>query len=344
LRQLGHEVVQFANGKAVEIFKDDPSVLKHYQSAVEIVMDLDLRKLPKPDAVITSMCSKGGIGRDLSYLTVQNKLGRYFDFIPTIALQDFWGGEMVTSWANKEGYPEFIVVNDEIGADIVQKAWPGYNRANIAITGFPAMDKYATYNADEASRQAMQKLNLRTDMPIVLYGGQGNLTSHALQELVTALNELGQPVQLIPHPHPRMQNDYAHEYEPWQKALESFKAGTIIDSSTCDTSSLIAASTVTVSMYSTMLVEAAVLRKQNISILYKDFGMKELRKGTTLIDEFPLASLKCTAKATDRNQLRKFLEQSFQNNLGLRENQENNFKLDGKNAQRAAEFIVSVAQ
>ena len=74
-------------------------------------------------------------------------------------------------------------------------------------------------------------------------------------------------------------------------------------------------STIIVSVFSTVLIEAAILRKQNISILYPGVGMalfQEAMGGE--LKEFPLVKVGSSAKATNRQMLCNLLEKSFNNN------------------------------
>ena len=101
--------------------------------------------------------------------------------------------------------------------------------------------------------------------------------------------------------------------------------------------SLIAASSVVLASYSTVLVEAAALRKSAIAVLYPDTA--EMYRELAGMWEFPLVSLGCCAKATNREELCYLLQSAFGGDLGLRENQEKIFRLDGQNARRVANFI-----
>lgn len=326
-----YRVLLIASGKAVELLREADQDFVAYESVEQVLVDN-----PLPEALLTSMCSKGNMGRNLVSLLRGH--------CPTVVLQDHWVGSLWTSWAGSKYQPDFICVNDEIGAKMVLNAWPWFDRRWIIVIGYPALDKYSNYDVETAAATVRAKLNIAEQTPLVFYAGQVKRAGQVLLELVEALNTIGQDVYLIARPHPRMKDEVPEELPLWQKALNNFRAGEVIlDSSSCDISSLVAASTVTTSMYSTVLVEAAALRKQNISMLYPEVGMAEFWRGSgSEIGEFPLVELGCSAKATNRQTLCNLLEKSLAGKLNLEVNQRKHFRLDGMNAERVADFISNL--
>lgn len=329
LREMGQEVLFIANGKSAELLQGKAEFVVY--DKIESL----LAENPPPKVLITSMCSGGGVGRDLVPL-LRGKT-------KVIALQDFWGARLWTDWADPKFRPDYICVNDVVGKRIVPDAWPDFGDDQIIITGYPAQDVYAGFDLKAASAKARSLLDL-PDKPIILFGGQLKKSGEALAELVTVLNEIGKDVCLIPRGHPRMKDNAPEEMPKWEQALLSFRSGTLIaDSSACDPQSLIAASDIVVSMYSTMLVEAAVLRKQNISLLYPEVGMQDFLKETGGgMKEFPLIELGCSAKATNRQKLLQYVKQALDSDLGLKPAQEQSFKVDGRNAERVVQFVRDV--
>jgi CDP-glycerol glycerophosphotransferase (TagB/SpsB family) len=281
------------------------------------------------------MCSAGGVGRDLVPL-LRGKA-------TIIALQDFWGARLWTDWADQKFRPDFICVNDLVGKSIILDAWPGFGGEQVVITGYPALDVYAGFDQEVAVAKVRSILSLPDNKPIILFGGQLQQSGEALSELVAALNEIGRNVCLIPRVHPRMKDNAPEEVPKWKEALLSFRKGHVIeDSSACDPQLLIAASDIVVSMFSSMLVEAAVLRKPNISLLYPEVGMAQWLKETGGgMKEFPLTELGCSVKAANRRKLKLALQFMLDSHFdpGLKAAQERSFKVDGQNAERVAAFI-----
>jgi len=333
LRSFGYEVLLIANGKAVELLKDGKEAYVVYDSAEKL-----LREYRSPDILVTSMCSYGGVGRDLVPL-LRGKCS-------TVALQDFWGASLVdhgeSAWGDVKYRPDYLVVNDEIGKKIVLETWPDYKNNQVLVLGYPALDKYASVNVREVSQKVRFVLGLEAKKPLVLFGGQGTLTKETLSSLVSALNIIGGDFYFIPRPHPRTKDNYPEEMTLWQKALAELKAGTAIFDffGQTDMPSLLAASDLVISTYSTILVESAMLRKPNISILYESV-MQDLRRNSGL-KEFPLVQLGCSAMAETFESLQELLKKGLSGNLELEAAQKQNFRLDGKNAERVARFIVGL--
>ena len=321
-----------ANGKAIEILGKLNELFLAYDSAEELVSDRGLPRL-----LITSMCSGGGIGRDLVPLAR--------DKVKTIALQDFWGARLWTDWADAKFIPDYICVNDEIGKQIVLDAWRAVSPAGIKVLGYPALDKYANYDSAAISAKTKTALGMIEQKPVILVGGQGAGTASMLTEIIAALNEIKKDCYVIPRPHPRTKDDFRDEMALWQTALAQLKCGTPIFDffGQTDTPSLIATADLIISTFSTILVEAAALRKPNISVLYPDNGMKQWDAAMDgKIKEFPLIELGCSAKATNRHELISFIKSAFSGSLNLRQVQERHFRLDGKNAKHIADFALSL--
>ena len=332
LRARGEEPLLFANGKAIEILKKSD---ERY-IACELRAEEVLERFGTPEVLLTSMCSQGGIGRDL----VELLAGK----VPTVALQDSWGSRLWTAWAEPDYRPDFICVNDEVGQNIVMHAWPEFPRDCVKVTGYPALDRYFDYDSAKSKQEVREKLGLKDPLSVVFFGGQIKRTGEVLSELVSALNDLDERVYFIPRQHPRMMDDAPEQTALWLEALGRFRNGVLIsDTAAFDAQSLIAASGVTVSMFSTVLVEAAVMRKQNISMLYPDSGWAEFVAETGGgMSESPIVDLGCSAKATNREELTDCLIRGLWHRLCLEDSQKRTFSADGKSAQRVANFICSL--
>lgn len=333
LMMADHTVRLFADGKAIELL----SRLGHDFFACTSVDDV-LSRYPneRPDLFLTSMCSGASVGRDL----VPHLKGT----CPIVALQVTHGAYLLTDWSESRFRPDLICVNDELGAQIVSRAWPDVFSDRIKITGYPALDKYSSYNTADVAIKTRQTLQLEPEKPIVLYCGQVARSGEVLQEIVAVLNELKRDVYFIPRQHDRMMIDAPDQLSYWQAALNDFKGGILVEgTSAVEIASLLASADVVLSMYSMALTEAAVLRKQSIAVLYPDVGMRQLLAETGGMSEFPLVSLGCTVKASSRQELTNALTSALGRGLGLETNQSRYFSIDGKNTQRVVEIIIHAA-
>ena len=129
---------------------------------------------------------------------------------------------------------------------------------------------------------------------------------------------------------------------PWQTALAKLKRGTLVVDffDQTDGSSLIAASDIVVADYSTMLCEAAMLRKPAISLWYPEVrkSWDSTMKGCVPI--FPLISMGCVLKAESREDLAQ--ESDARTLADLERAQCEHFPNMEKSAVRAANFIHSL--
>jgi len=325
------EIILIAKNVAAKMAK-----AKEIPFEIHCEADNVFEKHKLPELFITGMCSQDKVARHLvQRLRAKN--------IPSVALQDFWGSRLMKKWHPEKYRPSYICVNDQVGKNIVQRAWPEYDTQRIKIFGYPSLDKFFNYKVDK--NELRQKLGLTENWPIVLFAGQLNENENVFTELVSSLNDLGQPVYLLPRKHPRWDEATTQAAkDDWEKAIQSFNAGQLIFTENIKSiDPLILLSTVTLSIFSTVLINASVLGKQNISILYPESGMKKFLFMTDgIIDEFPLVDLNCSAKAANRGELKKMLSLSFKNKLGLEKNQKSVFRIDGKNTQRISDWLLGL--
>lgn len=331
LEHMGQQVLLVANGKATELLCGKG----HEYVVAEKAEDL-LEKYELPRVLLTSMCSGGGTGRNLvPYLRDKSII---------VAFQDIWGGQLLNDWSDPKYRPDFIVTNDEVGKRIVLEHWSDFGSEQVWTTGFPALDAYAGIDVAAVGCRARAALGLDEHTPLVFFAGQGYESAHALGEVACALDGLGLGAYLLPRPHPRTKDNFASEMVPWQQALARFKGQHVVDYfGQCTNLELIAAaaqSGVMVSMYSTMLVEAAALRGNAISVLYPDHGLRDMREYIAALKQFPLVELGCAVVTANRAELGAALKQALQPNLGLRRAQERYIRVDGQNAHRAADQLA----
>lgn len=333
LRKRGVGVLVIANGKAPELkVVQELGTYFVARSSEEV-----LATLPLPKLLITSMCSKGGVGRDL--VPFMRKRG-----IPTVAGQDQWGSYLATDWADPRFYPDMIWVGDEQGDAIVRRAWPTFG-GDIWVTGYPALDRYAMQPsppADDACANALPSGS--GDAPLVFFAGGLAGTSATLALVVRALNKTAgkRGVDFIPRQHPRMRDDARDEVDAWNSALKEFTAGSLRGDESFSIRSLLEVADVVVGTTSTVLLEAAALRKQVISVL-TPAEVERYRTATGgLMKEFPLVTLGCAEKVTNQRELERALRSALRGNLGLRAKQILRLQLDGKNAVRAADRVMAL--
>lgn len=333
LKKMGLRTLEVANGKAVEMLEGTTFLNASCPEAVVEWLN--------PDVVLTSMCSDGGIGRDLVPILRGKK--------PVVALADNWAPRLVDSWQDPRFRPNYICVNDEIGASLVVKAWPDFDKTRIKTTGFPMLDNYAGrgQNTLEARERVSKKLGLDNNWPIIVCPvGILNGASIMLREVISVLEEIDENVYFIPRCHPRMAQNAPEEVELWSKALERYsRNGLVANSSACNTPEILEAADVVISEFSTVLLEASVLRKATIAAFYLPVARKTFHdEFGGLMKEPPFMTLGLTYNPKDTGELKNAIESALSKGPANMQIQGKFIRdhVDGKNAQRVAEFVNSL--
>jgi len=325
------DVHVIANGKAHEILPMLPDPITEFEvfdSAADV-----LDAYPKPRIMVSSMCSEGGIGRDLIPLLRGQ--------CPTVVMPDSPWGRYQKEWADHSFWSDWLLVNDKRCESIAHALWHGFPGSQIQRLSWPFLDQFCGYDISAATEDVRLNLCPDNSMPIVLFVGQLNHTSKVLQEVISEINRLERRrVYLIVRLHPRMDEV---EGRACEEAMKLFSNGVLIsDSRRYKTlRPLIAAADVTVSMYSTALIEAAALRRPSIAALtepglcafYEDIGLKIKPSWPGYIYEIDNGlALSVALSCALRGDLQK----------GLRRHQDANLPVDGQNAKRVAAFLLQL--
>ncbi|MDP3965196.1 MAG: hypothetical protein Q8Q13_00145, partial [bacterium] len=306
LRKMQIKPVIFGTGKAAELLPGRMPAYTTQRRFFRVTTANDIMRLhaqlgsgsANPFAVLTSMCSEGGAGRDIIPLMRAMK-------IRTIAYQDFWGARLKTDWQDVKYRPDAICVGNRYAAELVTRAWSEYDPARVKITGFTTHDQYANYDADSAVIETTRDLHL-DDKPVVFYlieniSGAGRVT----KDLIEVMNGLGSEINLVAHYHPRMGTSVPEEIPECEKALGAFRAGRLIrtekDLPYADIQRYLAASSLVVAMWSTILVEASLFRKDALAIMYPDIGIKHFQgEMGGQMDQVPVVALRAAHQAESK--------------------------------------------
>lgn len=293
LRTANHNVLLFANGKAIELLEKTREVPYIPCTSASEVFGTYLSRM-RPDVFITSMCSGGGVGRDLVPMLA--------GVCPTIALQDYWGARLATDWADIKYRPDYICVNDTVAVRIVKKAWPDYDIDQIKITGNPSFDKFAVKPTDEERQSIRTRLGIGEDDFVVVYGGQLEHSGMMLAELIDELNTRHTGAILIPRMHPRMAVNAPEEMYWWERAISQSRVRLVSsdDFSTMDVTKI---ANVVVTMYSTLIAEAAFVGVPSIAMLYPRVMEKFRSETGGLMEQVPLVELGCCYVASSHARL-----------------------------------------
>ena len=335
------EVKIFSNGASVKLLTERGVKHTPVETAADVFRIADMFTATPPELLITDMSSDGGLGR----LLVKSVAAR------TIAIQDFWGARLNIEFKDELYWPDYILVPDAVGKELVLGSWKGYREEDVRITGWIAFDNLASMNQPALREKLRGRFELKENWPVVVFVGQIDGTAGTFEETVQALNLIGRPVYLLPRWHPRVQKDGPAEHEACLKLMGELRAGRIIDTNNVPyaefpSDEIVAASDVVTGMFSTDLAKAAQLKKEVISVLYPELGLARF-KSLTKLEKFPLVELGCAVMAQNQDELKYYLRHAIDSEsafpgLDCGPDQEKHFPCDGMSAKRAMKEIISI--
>lgn len=331
LRKSGEKVsfLTQAGSPAEQVLGEEAD--EPFQRVVSISDFITLVGSLQSQAVLMSWCAE--VGR--AAVPVLKERG-----ISTVLVEDTWWHGGVLDQLSEAERPRLVCVGTEHCRRRVLAAWHGYPAEQVQVTGWPAFDRYAGLDVPAIADEVRQELGLHEDWLVIFLGiddlpGSGQMVA----DFVECLNEIGQPVYFVPGFHPAFDRRVPEERPAVERALAQFESGVLVDRGTVETTRLVAMADIVVAMFSTILAEAACLRKQAIAVLYPDTGQRYMQAEMG-IEEFPLVSLGCAVKASNDLELAILLDQALGGGLGFEEAQRQTFRLDGQNARRVAELII----
>lgn len=332
LRGRGHEVQLIVNGWAAANVSESAWVVK--SDAVSTLIATE----GTPDLLLTSTCTTGGTGMWL--------INWLKGSCPTVALQDIWGGALVTDyWRDSRLHPDHVLVNDRVGEEILLRAWPEIEPEQIHVVGWPAMDRYAGFDVVGTRATVREALGLDSFDPVALFLGGGVTTGGTFSSVVRALNRVPGHFQLIARPHPRMYMDYAVEGAEWDAACSLFHSGRLIVDGPSSIDEAVAASDFVIGDSSTALIASSIMHIPGISVMYPELGARMYREAYRgLIPRFPLTELGCVIEVRDFPSLCRAIELAYSTgHLGLEAAQEMAWSGVGGAAKLAADAIEGIA-
>lgn len=266
---------------------------KHYQRCrtAEDVLAL----VPYPKVAVFTLCRKG-INQEVVKLLRQRSPATTIVYL----MYEWWPKE---SWHKHQ--PDIVLTNDEVSKKLVLQIWPGLDQTNIHLPGFPAL---ITPSSAEA-------VNLGTELPVITFAGQLQKTVATLGKVVEALNRLPFEVALAPRKHPAMAEVPAEE-EQWNPTLELLQPRHKIIMPEIGISDLVASSTVVLSMYSNVLLEAYFRGVPPIAVLFPELGQAQLEADAGISPlEHPLVELGAYHSAKNPDELYNHLTNACEGKL-----------------------------
>lgn len=244
----------------------------------------------KPNLMLTGLGAPINLGE--TFGLAANQLGIKLGYFI-----DVWGAE-----SRSKAVPDFICTLDQFGEQKIQAYAPYQGRMpKVYVTGSPAMDRLAKVEEP----WGILGLSLFWDDPVVLFVGQDESTTPALEGLVQALNNWGKPYVLVPRFHPKFQNR-TDLLAKWNAILAEAAGDVIQVSPEITTQQIMTVANYTVSIYSNALIEAAALGSLPVSWV-SDIGRASMRQALGGLERFPLVDYGCAVEVETPEQFQEIL-------------------------------------
>ncbi|GEM_PF-2780581 len=334
----------FASGTAANVFKEEGTAFVSCSGPGAAITNFG----GYPRVVVTSMCSE--LGRNMiGLINVSSAISPTKPL--TVAITDYWGGRLTTTWANKEFRPDYICVNDLIEKAVVQKAWKEYDVGRILVPGYPYIDAYYHYDKNAIRKTMWETFGLGS-RPVVLYVGDVELGGWELHYFVVALIFASEEVDFIARPHPNLRRDNPAEAYLWDKALQLFEHANIgklhNEMNVSPARDVLAASQIVVSRFSTMTFEAALLNVEcNLAFLLPE-GHDIFEKAVGgLLDDPPMVENGFAKKVTSAGRMGLALQDAYRrlrsDRAGFHDKgyEKGKYPFDGDCSKRVGRIILS---
>lgn len=289
----------------------------------------------RPEMILTGLGAPINLGEKFGL--VANQLGIKLGFV-----HDLWGVNKRSS-----AFPQFVCVTDEYDAKLVQ-GYPQYARElgdaddrltqlqfgmpKIYITGSSAMDSLAEVEPDKLVSSMTE-----CAFPILVLG-QDEATTPMLEILSQALSSMHdvQDYTVIPRLHPKFMGN-TDLRNAWLTALYGMKSKVLFVEGKVTTRELMLSVPITLSVYSTGLIEAAMLGSVATSVI-SDVGRQKMNESLG-VKQFPLVGLGCAKEISTPDELVSMLRDPFALEEFSRVARER-LQSDGKATERVVEAIL----
>jgi hypothetical protein len=230
-----------------------------------------------------------------------------------------------------------ICVIDEEARDIILSQFPDVPDLDkkIEVTGQPSFDKIYQEDSMAIRQETREDLGVEPNERLVIFFGVSRGVGDSLEKILPQMKELSSSnVKLIFRPHPRdpiSPDEYSHLLDQSGVNFIDFNIGNKYTSD-----EIVNASDVVVTTTSTVTFEAIYRRKPVINITAPS------APNTRSMVE-PALNTGASLEVSDLNDFRAVLGNILNNNNNvadqLRDSQEYNFRLDGRNTDRVVQVI-----
>lgn len=311
-----------ADGRAQEIFQNEFK-LKNITPNDNVLRIAEI--VGSPDAFLASQSTERGLEM-FSAAT--------FPEVPAVVVQDYYPSSIDIEYFRrlKESgmpYPEKVCVIDEEAKRILIESLPDL-ADSVVVTGSPASDKFAHENTEKIAAESRKQLNLGQDETLITF-----MSSIDGMDLVQRFaDELAKikGVKFDFRRHPRdnvSMDDYQKEFE--SRGIE------IVDTADLTTDQVGAASDLVITTISTEGLNAIYRRKPNINIIDTRYSDRGAPPSVKLGASFSLDKMDNLVGC-----VKNLLDPKSKERKALNRGMEENYPVDGKNAQRVVDVLKNL--
>lgn len=329
LRKEGHEVTIVAEGLSLGKWMDAGEAVYHgappagqYNPTTKVRHDIDVMDTfteVHPDAVITELGTPINLAMTFGLAANRRK-------IPLVFIEDLWGVHV-----RSHATPQLVCSIDEFGAVMARGEYMLSTGTKVVVTGNPAFDALKNVKPNVALSGLLSGVYANGKRVVVALG-QDESTTPMLEGLVEALEREGNYI-LIPRFHPKYFSN-SDLMSRWHSILDGVKKGSVLWLNNESTHEVMACAHVAVSIYSTALVEAAMLGAIPVSWM-SPVGQEKMAVALGGLRKFPLVSTGAAIEVSSADEFltcvprvgsHEYLDQAFVS--------EEKVPSDGKNAER----------
>jgi len=337
LREERCAVMIIAEGLSEQKWKDAGLMVI---GGAEVVSDVaSIFTSHHPDLVLTGLGAPINLGERFGIAA--NVHGVKLGYV-----HDLWG-----VYKRSSAIPQFICVTDEFDAKLVREYAP-YTHASLGnphdhlvsdrtpkvyVTGSPAMDALASVEPDGKLEYMLH--GMPSPPRSILLLGQDESTTPVLEHLAKALEmeEHANSFVVIPRLHGKFMNNEVLRHR-WLDILYGMKKSKVLFvEEKVPIRKLMRSAVITLSTYSTGLIEAAMLGSCAVSSV-SEIGRKKMAEALG-VTKFPLVEMDCAKEVSSPEELASILRDPFQLDEFVR-NAQSSLKSDGKATERVVNVIL----
>lgn len=334
LIKMGFTVRVIANGVAPRFLGD---IEHRWDEVGEHQATGIMAQSERPDIVITAMDAPGGAGfKVVSALQREGFSGKI------VALMDYpVSSALRGEWISTR--PDFITAGDKVDAEVIARAWPDFDRTRIIVTGYSAFDRFVGENVLAKRREIRRMLGLERGVILISILTDIGTTVLMVEDFMGSLSGLDVNVKVAIRSHPAMRDVAPDEYRELMGAIAPF-SDRIVETMHLPTDDVVAASNLMVAAYSTAIGESGARKIPNINFAFPYMAEWYDKATGGIAPIFPWTAQGVCAEAHNREELATLLGEAISGNLRRRllPQQKKHLRLDGRNAQRVAEFICNL--